>query len=242
MIDEGTTSIWEYIKSRNSSPFGGAFLIALLAHNYKLILALASQNTVTWKVEYIEYILYPNGLDPYVHMILIPVAYALLITFAYPPLALFAFKRWKKFSVRTQNAGKAISGEQLLTLEESRTQTQYYAEQELAWRQQDQEKDAEIRRLRELVGNMEQGGDIEVTTPFLGDVGTYALQELANQPDGTSEQAFRNMLGKHGARTAAQESLLLSNLKKAGLVRESLGQVKATSEGLTYLSDNDLIE
>ena len=122
-IGDVTDSLLSTVKERVSSPYTGAVLLSWMAWNYQLVLVLLSSKSVEEKILIIDWLLYEDGLDKAIHLLIGPMLTAYVIVGIYPAFSLFGYKLWSLWHIAIRaiqqkvDAGKLISKEEFLRIE-----------------------------------------------------------------------------------------------------------------------------
>ena len=83
-VQQFAKDTYEVLKERIGSPFFGSFWVAFAALNYRGGIVLVSDADFREKFRYLDMQLYPQPIDRWGHLILLPLAVAAFYTFVYP--------------------------------------------------------------------------------------------------------------------------------------------------------------
>jgi hypothetical protein len=151
MLDDIFQSAKQNLLERLSSPFLGSFVISWCAWNWKFLVILFSDASVTGTFTLVDQVAFPNFSTALLRGILFPLISACVYVFLYPYPARYMYE----FSLRRQReinqTKQRISEETPLTLEESRRLRTEYVEAERRHVEIVQRLNEEIARLNEAV-------------------------------------------------------------------------------------------
>lgn len=120
MFDDILASAKETLLDRLTSPLIGSFVVAWPLWNYKFVMILLSENTVTTTLRLIDSVAFPEWYSVWLRGIAAPLFSALAYVFLYPYPAKYIFKFVRLRQSELNQIRNEIEGGQLLTLEESR--------------------------------------------------------------------------------------------------------------------------
>jgi hypothetical protein len=130
MITDIIDSAKQNILERLSSPLISGFVVSWALWNWKFLVILLSNNTVTTTFELIERTSFPNIQSIIIQGIILPLGTALAYVFIYPYPARFIYEFTLKRQREINQARQRISEETPLTLEESRKIRSEYINQD----------------------------------------------------------------------------------------------------------------
>ena len=176
MISDYVNSIKVYLHERASSPLMGAFLVAWLTWNYRLVLLLFSSMPIEEKFEYIDSQLYLDGWDVVLTGIVYPLVASVFFLIAYPVPALWIFGYVRNQQKKQKEVQQAIDDETPLTREESRL-----IQQKLYSLRKAHEK--ELSELESVYTQRVSSIDKEVESESIIDGGTFdEIDSMAELP------------------------------------------------------------
>lgn len=132
-VKEFFEAIKGQLAERLANPFTGAFCIAWVIWNFRLLMVFVGKGTYQEKFAYIDLTLYPDWRYWAVRGVVIPAATAVAYLWAYPRATRWLAEDHRKQQTQSNNLMKAAEGEILLSVEESRDLRTRFAEAEAAW-------------------------------------------------------------------------------------------------------------
>lgn len=150
MIDDLLKSAKESIIERLTSPLLGSFAIACALWNYKFIVILFSENSVTQTFNLIHSIVFTNNLDIFINGILLPLSSTLAYVFLYPYPAKFVYGFTLNRQREINQLRQKIENETLLSIEESRKIRSRYIELDRKSRDEIENLNKEISKLKDI--------------------------------------------------------------------------------------------
>lgn len=120
MLEGVGKTVSEFIEERLSSPLLGTFLLSWSAWNYKFLVILFSNNTVSTTFELIETVAFPNAAAVLLRGVLLPLLTTLAYIYVYPYPAKLVYAAWRRTQYDLTKIRQQYADETLLSLEESR--------------------------------------------------------------------------------------------------------------------------
>lgn len=229
------TSIQKQIENRLASPLVGTFIISWCAINYRFILTLLSENTVTKKIYLIETVAYSSTYELITKAIALPLiatlAYIFLLPF--PERIVFRYTRLQQKKIAAlQNE---IEGSELLTREES-------IELKLKLRQAEQEYKKTERRLTEEIE--ERDRLISTANKQLSQLQkTIETKEQANNPATSETTDERNQESDFTAETPKTNTPLNRALRQdnSAIFKANKDQERGADKNPTRQAKMDIL-
>lgn len=138
------------LADRMANPFAGAFAIAWVTWNFRLLVVFVWVEPYREKFQYIDSTLYPHIGHWALRGFFLPVATAYAYLFLYAQLTTSAVTYYRKKQSDANNQMRAAAGEALMTFEENEKALRRLAQGEAKWRQERSEMSAELTRQAEL--------------------------------------------------------------------------------------------
>lgn len=132
-VKEFFNAIKGQLSERLANPFTGAFCIAWVIWNFRLLMVFVGKGTYQEKFLYIDTSLYPDWKFWAVRGVAIPMATAVAYLWAYPRATRWLAEDYRKQQTKANNLMKAAEGAALLSVDESRALRTKYTEAEQAW-------------------------------------------------------------------------------------------------------------
>ncbi|MEJ1162339.1 helix-turn-helix domain-containing protein [Variovorax sp. CCNWLW186] len=133
-VKEFYEAIKGQLAERLANPFTGAFCIAWVIWNLRLLIVIAGKGTYQEKFAYIDISLYPHWGYWVLRGFTIPLITAAVYLWAYPRATRWLAEDYRKQQTKANNLMKAAAGEALLSVEESLALRTRFAEAEQAWK------------------------------------------------------------------------------------------------------------
>ncbi|MBW9335061.1 hypothetical protein FEE59_16225 [Herbaspirillum sp. RU 5E] len=175
------TSFADWFKSRIINPFYGAFVVAWLALNWRVALALASDVPFRDKVHYVDTVLYPGPILPWIYCLVLPLLSALSYIMLGPHVFRFLISYWRKQQGKTRVKIKLDDGLELISKEDAEALKQQVYDALLQKRyverrSQDQIAEflQEMERLQQQISDLKKANS-ELHTPNNGHAGGIAV-------------------------------------------------------------------
>ena len=144
MLSDTLKSVQSTIVSRLTSPLAGSFALAWAAWNYRFIVVLFSDATISRTFQLIDTLIYPDKWTFLSRTILYPALSGAAYIFLYPYPARFVYAFTQRRHKELADQQKQISGEALMSIEDARQLRSYLAKRE-------QELLEEVDRLNRIV-------------------------------------------------------------------------------------------
>ncbi|MEJ8813420.1 hypothetical protein WKW77_20200 [Variovorax ureilyticus] len=119
-VKEFFDAIKGQLSERLANPFTGAFCIAWVILNFRLLMVFAGTGTYQEKFAYIDASLYPDWRHWALRGLVVPMATAAMYLLAYPWATTWLAEHYRKQQTKANNLMKAAEGTALLSKEESR--------------------------------------------------------------------------------------------------------------------------
>lgn len=162
-------SIKAYLYDRSSSPLFGAFVVSWLAWNYRFIVALSANASLTAKFEAINQIFSQINLEVFgygfwfsggfIHGFAIPLFFAYVYLYLYPLLAKPVYEYSLKKQIELRGLKQKVEDNRLLSLEESRELHRRLALLQGEFDEETAKYQRELSNLREIVAQSEKNQD-----------------------------------------------------------------------------------
>jgi hypothetical protein len=156
VFDDIAKSVKAQLYERVGSPLFSSFLFSWAAWNYKFILIVVSSMPTIDKIAYIDDHLFPTLRDFAFRGGLFPLLTALGLIFLYPIPAKYVYQHWRKRQKELKEIQQKIDDETPLTKEEARQIRRDALAVSLEYDRGLQSKEAEITRLKEIIGEMQK--------------------------------------------------------------------------------------
>jgi hypothetical protein len=153
MIDDLLTAAKAGVLDRLASPLLGSFSAAWCVWNYKFLVILFSDATVSQTFRLIETVAFPDAASIVGRGVVFPLLTALFYVFVYPHPARFVYEYSLQRQREANDVRRRIEAETLLTLEETRRFRAEFAKSERASQETVDRLNSEISRLK---GNLER--------------------------------------------------------------------------------------
>lgn len=148
-------SILNTLNERIASPLVGSFVISWAIWNYKTILIILSTRAVEEKILFLETNMYQDWLIVLERAFAYPLLTTIIFLFLFPYPERFVYAYWYGHKEKLRTKKQAIENKKLLTHEESRKLRQKIVEVESDLNQIIDEKDLEIKSLKDIITNNE---------------------------------------------------------------------------------------
>lgn len=132
-VKEFFDAIKGQLAERLANPFTGAFCIAWVIWNFRLLMVFTGKGTYQEKFLYIDTSLYPDWRYWAMRGVAIPMATAVAYLWAYPRATRWLAEDHRKQQTKVNNLMKAAAGEALLSIDESTALRTRFAEAQQAW-------------------------------------------------------------------------------------------------------------
>lgn len=241
------SSIKQVISERLASPLVGSFVVAWILWNYRFLVILLSDASVTQTFKMIESIAFPNTWTLVFRGVFLPLTAALLYVFAYPYPARFVYAFTLKQKMAGNKLKQQIEEETLLSLKESRRIRGEYAQLDRKNQETIDRLNSEISRLSDALEqtqeppkdgnnvNLREDPPVEIKRSQL-----KLLKLLETLGGRAGEGHFKNKSTESKTRTEFD----IGELKRLGLISEesdSDGDIDYvfTHEGRGVLLDDE---
>ena len=153
-IKEIFGAIKAQLSERLANPFTGAFCIAWVIWNFRLLMVFAGKGSYREKFDYIDSTLYPDWQYWVARGVVIPVVTAVVYLWVYPRATRWLAEDYRKQQTRANNLMKAAEGAALLSVEESRALRARFAEAEQAWNVERDRLNLEVDASKEAAADL----------------------------------------------------------------------------------------
>lgn len=246
MLEDLKKNVVTQLSERMTSPLSGSFVISWGLWNYKFLVILFSNNTVTGTFLLIKNIAFPTIWATLTNGILFPLLTALAYVFLYPYPSKFVYKFTRERQREISIIRQKIEDETPLTTVESRKLRRQHRQLQEDHAKELEKQEALVRDLKlELAGKSEESAPAnqarvpEVESPPLGESELSILSTLANSNLGTPKELIEN-----SQRTRVATEFLLGELAQKGFIQvRGVGEsarYKLTHEGRRVLVDRGL--
>lgn len=259
-VKEFFEAIKGQLSERLANPFTGAFCIAWVVWNFRLLMVFAGKGTYQEKFLYIDTNLYPDGWFWLVRGAALPMATAAAYLWAYPRATRWIAEDYRKQQTKANNLMKAAEGAALLSVDDSRALRAKYTEAEQAWNGERDRLIAEIdtsketnqtlaRRNAELREELERFGGEENEAPISPEmdlVGAFenglksekAADVSLTDVDGAQGEKHRNDLDRAVLKVGPEAAKhLAGNLSTPHYSRRQLQVMSVLREGKQLTAD-----
>jgi len=208
------TSIADWFKSRIINPFYGAFVVAWLALNWRVALALASDAPFRVKVSYVDTVLYPGPILPWIYCFVLPLLSALSYILLGPHVFRFLISYWRKQQGKTRVKIKLDDGLELISKEDAEALKQQVYDALLQKRYVEKRSQDQIAEfLQEMERLQQQISDLKKSNSELHTRTRERSDGTSVMPDG--------LISLHGISADLPERLLAA-LDRRGISREEV--------------------
>lgn len=245
MLDEIFQSAKQSLLERLSSPLLGAFVLSWCAWNWKFLVILFSDASVSGTFALVDQIAFPDYSAVLLRGLLFPLASACVYIFLYPYPARFIYE----FSLRRQReinqTKQRIADETPLTLEESRRLRAEYVDNERRHVELVQRLNDEIARLNEA---LEARGKKDELTPLTGAEKFYdkldeSQLELLRLLEKTGGESTESDLVKQSTETRVKTEFNIGELERRRLITKNYSnRVRAQLVAFTHEGRRVLLE
>lgn len=211
------------LSERLSSPLLGGFAISWALWNYKFLLILASNNTISTTFSLVERYCFSGPIEIVTHGFVLPALTTLGYIYLYPLPAEIIYKRAQQNNKRLKEIRIAIEGETPLTIEESRrVRLQLFQASE----QHAKELEAKISEIGSLKEALKAAND-QLTNgkplPYrkykrLPPLQQRILEAIAQKEDGTLPRSV--LLKKLEGTTPVEIEFALGELREDSLISD----------------------
>lgn len=231
MLGETLKGAGQQIWERITSPLSSTLVLSWIVWNYRVILAILSDLDINAKFVVLNEL--TNLSCNATRLIWGPLVTTLVLIFFYPFPARFVYWFWRKQQHALRATRQRIEGETLLTTEESRRILTATYETERQYQTEIDRREAEIRRLKDLLKPMdrrppendstnEKRKQVEgVTSDGVTEVEMKVLRVLGKEENRTGDQMTVEQVRKATSlqrveTTFALQSLIAKNLIGSG--------------------------
>lgn len=158
MIEDIIRSAREQTSDRLASPLLGSFLVSWCLWNYKFLVILFSDASVTMTFRLIKEVAFPDPSVVVLNGVLLPLATAVAYIFVYPYPARLVYGFTRRRQREINDLRREIEGETPLTLQESRQLRAEVIESEFKHQEELDRLNNEIARLREELDRIRAPG------------------------------------------------------------------------------------
>lgn len=243
MNDEIKDGIFNAINERFSSPLFNGFIVSWCILNYKFIVILLSNNTVSVTFDLIGEIAFKSKFDVFIFGFAIPLFSSLVYIFVYPIPAELIYKYQKFWQGRKEKIAFELELNRPVSAERARellgdnyNKKNQIAELEGKLLQVEEERDRYAARLSVVNArnnNLPSGGSWAKKST-ISDLAKKILLYMHGKPSATIEE-LSNGIGVPSDYLNSEINLLISNY----LIEKSKdGTCKISSQGIDYVLEN----
>lgn len=243
MLDDILNSAKTTLTERLASPLVGSFVVAWCAWNYRFLVVLLSDASISRTFELIDTVIFPTSASIVTKGFLFPLISALVYVFVYPYPAKFVYGFTRRRQKEINQLRQKIEDETPMTQEESRAFRLEYLERERSWKERLDGLAAENDALKAALQPPSKVSDKPKKPQALGKgVGKNTSESqleililLGNTGEPMEEaQLLRSIKGER-----LQKDFDLGELKNLGLVRynPAYATYQITHEGRRVLLD-----
>lgn len=138
------------VADRLGNPFAGAFLIAWVAFNFRLLVVLFWIEPYREKFQYIDEMLYPHFGYWLLRGVVLPILGAYAYLFLYARCTTAAVAYYRRMQSNANNQIRAAAGEALMSIAENQKALLRLAQSEARWQQDQIELNEALERQKEL--------------------------------------------------------------------------------------------
>lgn len=243
--------IRDFIKERISNPITTTFAISWALWNYKFIIIILSNNTVSTTFELVRQHSFTDLQDVILRGLILPTISTALYIFAYPIPTKFAYEFSLKRNLELTRLKNQIEDNEQLTVEESKKIRVTHAKQIEEYKSTLQEKEEQIKALIEQINSKDSTPksqkitDVSVNTKpneidHTNDLEENALSFLDFMIRISDENDFitSDSLNSQGSfLETTKRKIILSKLKNEGLIQQ---QTKEKNNGFTITPEGYL--
>lgn len=204
MFDEIVKSAKAQISERIASPLIGSFSLSWCIWNYKFLVILFSNASVSQTFSLIDSVAFPTPWSVVINGVLLPALTAVIYIFGYPYPARFVYQFTRRRQKEINEIRQRIEDETLLTIEESRKIRADVVQVEKKHQEEVDRLNAEISRIKDELANQHP-----VPLPKKTDPDTRPTQALA-----VTQLALLRLLEKQQGREEEGNLIILNKQSK----------------------------
>lgn len=194
MIDEIFKSTKAQISERIASPLIGSFSLSWCLWNYKFLVILFSNASVSQTFSLVDSVAFPTTGSLFINGVLLPALTAVIYIFGYPYPARFVYEFTRRRQKEINEIRQRIEDETLLTIEESRKIRADIVQVEKKHQEEVDRLNIEISRIKDEVANRYSMNPPKTTDadarPTQSLVPTqFALLRLLEEQGGSEEES-----------------------------------------------------
>jgi predicted transcriptional regulator len=224
MLQDFTKNIVSNLTQRIASPLSSSFIVAWTLWNYKFIVILLSNNTITTTFSLIEQLVFPTNFAVITNGIVYPIITTIVYIFVYPYPARFVYRFTRERQREISLIKQQIDDETPLTKSESRELKSQFRKLQHAHFEEVDSLENDIKELRaELASKADPG----ITLRALASRETNADKVLS-----PAEVELLTYIGQNGSsnivnlkkiskRSPVETEYFLEELKNGGYIRIS---------------------
>lgn len=188
MIDEILKSAKAQISERIASPLIGSFSLSWCLWNYKFLVILFSNTSVSQTFSLVDSVAFPTTGSLVINGVLLPALTAVIYIFVYPYPARFVYEFTRRRQKEINEIRQRVEDETLLTIEESRKIRADIVQFEKKHQEEVDRLNTEISRIKDEVTNRDS-----VVPPKTTDADARSTQSLV-----PTQLALLRLLEKQG--------------------------------------------
>lgn len=244
--------VLRHVRERSTSPLFLSFCVSWCAWNYRFIVILFSDASVTKTFELIDRVAFPGEYDALLRGFLYPLISSIAFIYLYPPPALWVYEYWSKRQKMMLDLRRTIDGDTLLTVDETQKVWDEVRRRELELesafgdRNQKSLQSSEAATSETVTGVVETSQATQHTTSemlSLSESQEKILKMVSKQPDSAAEKELTK--GTNPEKIKSEYDL--GELTKGGYLKkdyEGGGRgytYKLTHQGRAYLVRKNLL-
>lgn len=194
MIDEILKSAKTQISERIASPLIGSFSLSWCLWNYKFLVILFSNASVSQTFSLVDSVAFPTMRSLVINGVLLPAFTAVIYIFGYPYPARFVYEFTRRRQKEINEIRQRIEDETLLTIEESRKIRADIVQVEKKHQEEVDRLNTEISRIKDEAANRYSvvpqkttGADAQLTQALVST--QLALLRLLEKQGGSEEES-----------------------------------------------------
>lgn len=232
LLKELMTGIRGLLTERLISPLMPAFVMSWSVINYRLIVAILSDETLEKRLSFIDSVLYPTSQSVFVSGFLFPLVTAMAYIFIYPYPAKWVYQYALKRQRELREARQQAENERVLTFEESQRLRSFYFDRESELQKKMQLRQEENDLLRAKISELEKtqekpkvlisetsdsSSKISRSRP-LTDLEAKALAALSYAENNNIQRTYESNLQKSVGSNKTELKIVIEDLKRSGLM------------------------
>lgn len=152
----------EILQDRVTNPLTISFIISWCLWNYKFIIILLSDNSVSTTFHLVAEFSFKDNYDYFFKGLLLPLASSLFYIFLYPLPSKLVYSYFLKKNLEIKSIKNTIENSRVLTLEESQNLRSFYTKERISLTEIVANRDAEIHALRDEMQKLKNSNHQEL--------------------------------------------------------------------------------